>query len=157
MDQYMAAHMIESIVSLRNRWYCMQVRFGEAYVNTCKEVGLSGAIALWSMTWVPVRATPYAELCHFMNPSAQSALFNAPYFKLPSEDIAELEANPAKRQRYTELVTHTWLPTLRTLSEVFTTQVRTEPLLIRGPHPRYDRHSVPLTLRVRETCSCRCT
>ena len=143
---------------MRNRRHRLQTRFLEAYSNTCREVGLAGAIAQWSMAWVPVRATPYAEVYHYGNPSAGSAIYNAPYFKLPPEDIAELEANPAKRQRYTELVTHTWLPTLRTLSEVFTTQVRMETLLIRGPHPRSDRRSVPLTsrVRVRETCACRC-
>jgi hypothetical protein len=142
---------------MRNRRHRMQTKFTEACCNTCREVGLAGAIAQWSMAWVPVRATPYAEVYHYGNPSAWSAKYNAPYFKLPPGDIAELEANPAKRQRYTELVTHSWLPTLRTLSEVFTTQVRTEPILNRSSHPRYDRHSVPLTLRVRETCSCRCT
>jgi hypothetical protein len=148
--QYMSAHVSSVIVPLRNRPHHLQVAFLEAYVNTCDEVGLAGAIARWSMAWVPARATPYAEVYHHMNPSAQSVFFNAPYLKLPPEDIAELEANPAKRQRYIELVTHTWLPTLRTLDEIFTTKVRMEPVLIGGSHLRYDHRSVPLKLRVRE-------
>jgi hypothetical protein len=150
----MSANVSSVIVPLRNRWLRLQFRFFEAYVNTCGEVGLAGAIARWSMVWVPVRDTTYAEIFHYADPGVRSAMFNAPYLKLPPEDIAMLDANPAKRQRYIELVTHTWLPTLRTLCEVFTTQVKIEPILVGGLHPHYDHRSVSLTLHVCVCANC---
>jgi hypothetical protein len=76
--QYMAAHA--SIVLIRNWRHSLQARFGEAFISTCREVGLAGTIALGSNSWVPVRATPYAEIHHYANPNMRtSAAIAAPY------------------------------------------------------------------------------
>ena len=55
---------------------------------------------------------------------AQKCL-HIPYVKLASEDVALLEADPAKRQRYVELVKYTWLPPLRVVAKLVETQVGT--------------------------------
>ena len=66
---------------------------------------------------------PHIEVRHFGNPKAIGALLKAPYVKLPPEDVALLDADPDKRQRYCELVARSWVPPLRVLCEVFMTQV----------------------------------
>jgi hypothetical protein len=96
---------------------------GEAMFSTWGEVGLAGAIGQWSVAWLPLPATPHIEVYHFANPKTIGALLKAPYIKLLPEDVALLDADPDKRQRYCELVVHSWVPPLRRLSEVFMTQV----------------------------------
>jgi hypothetical protein len=100
-----------------------QAAVSEAVFNTWHEVGLAGAIAQWSVAWLPVPAAPHIEVHHFANPKAIGAALKAPYVKLPPEDVALLDADPEKRQRYCELVAHSWVPPLRQLSEIFLTQV----------------------------------
>ena len=68
-------------------------------------------------------AAPHIEVYHYGNPVAIAAQLKSPYFKLAPEDIAVLENDPGKRQRYTELVVETWLPPQRAMMELFTTQV----------------------------------
>jgi hypothetical protein len=92
-------------------------------VATRVEVGLAGAIGQWSAAWLPLPAAPHIEVLHFGNPKAIGALVKAPYAKLPPEDVALLDADPDKRQRYCELVARSWVPPLRVLCEVFMTQV----------------------------------
>ena len=100
-----------------------QAAVSEAMVNTWREVGLAGAIAQWTAAWLPPPATPHIEVHHYANPKALGALAKAPYVKLPPEDVALLDADPDKRQRYCELVAHSWVPPLRQLSDVVMTQV----------------------------------
>ena len=95
-------------------------------LNTWSEVGLAGAIAQWSVSMLPLSATPHIEVHHFGNPKTIGALLKAPYVKLPPEDLALLDADPDKRQRYCELVAHSWVPSMRQLSEVFMRQVGAE-------------------------------
>lgn len=90
---------------------------------TFVELGLAGAVGQWSLAWLPQPAAPHVEVLHFANPKTIGALLKAPYIKLPLEDIAVLDADPDKRQRYCELVAHSWIPPLRMLSEVCMTQV----------------------------------
>ena len=96
----------------------------EALMNTLWELGLSAQIDHWQLAWLKVSAAPHIEVYHFGNPLQVAALLKSPYFKLNPEDIGVLEGDPAVRQRYTELVVETWLPPLRALVELFTTQVR---------------------------------
>ena len=91
--------------------------------TTWLEVGVAGAIAQWSVSTLPLPATPHIEVHHFGNPKTIGALLKAPYVKLPPEDVALLDADLDKRQRYCELVAHSWVPSMRQLSEVFMTQV----------------------------------
>jgi hypothetical protein len=100
-----------------------QATVSEAMVNTWREVGLAGAIGQWSQAWLSLPAAPHIEVRHMADPKTISALLKAPYVKLPPEDVALLDADPDKRQRYCELVAHSWVPPLRQLCEVFMTQV----------------------------------
>ena len=70
----------------------------------------------------PLLIAPELAVCR--PPTLRSFSLKSPYFKLAPEDIAVLESDPAVRQRYTELVVETWLPPLRVMFELFTTQVR---------------------------------
>ena len=96
----------------------------EALINTIGELGLTAWIDHWQFAWLKVPAAPHIEVYHYGNPATIAAELKSPYFKLAPEDIAVLENDPGKRQRYTELVVETWLPPLRALVELFTTQVR---------------------------------
>ena len=87
------------------------------------ELGLAAQIDHWQLAWLKVPAAPHIEVYRYGNPATVAAQLKSPYFKLAPEDIAVLENDPGKRQRYTELVVETWLPPLRALVELFTTQV----------------------------------
>ena len=92
--------------------------------NTIGELGLSAQIDHWQLAWLKVPAAPHIEVYEYGNPAAVASMLKSPYFKLAPEDIAVLELDPAVRQRYTELVVETWLPPLRVMVDLFTTQVR---------------------------------
>ena len=96
----------------------------EALFDSLWELGLSAQIDHWQLAWLKVPAAPHIEVYHYGNPATVATQLTSPYFKLAPEDIAVLENDPGKRQRYTELVVETWLPPLRALVELFTTQVR---------------------------------
>ena len=96
----------------------------EALVNIMGELGLAAWIDQWQLAWLKVPAAPHIEVYHYGNPASIAAMLRLPYFKLAPEDIAVLENDQAARQRYTELVEETWLPPLRAMVELFTTQVR---------------------------------
>ena len=95
----------------------------EALKNTLGELGLAAWIDHWQLAWLKVPVAPHIEVFHYGNPATVAAKLKSPYFKLAPEDIAVLESDPAVRQRYTELVVGTWLPPLRVIVELFTTQV----------------------------------
>jgi len=96
----------------------------EAIWGTMGELGLAAQIDHWQLAWLKVPAAPHIEVFHYGSPVMIAAMLKSPYFKLALEDIAVLENDPGTRQRYTELVVETWLPPLRALVELFTTQVR---------------------------------
>ena len=73
---------------------------------TWRELGLAGAIGQWSQAWLPLPAALHIEVLHHANPKSIGAALKAPYVKLPPEDVAVLDADPDKRQRYCELVVH---------------------------------------------------
>jgi hypothetical protein len=96
----------------------------EALCNTMGELGLAAQIDHWQLAWLKVSAAPHIEVFHYGSPAGIAALLKSPYFKLAPEDIAVFEGDLAMRQRYTELVVETWLPPLRVMVDLFTTQVR---------------------------------
>ena len=100
------------------------VQLGEALLNTIGELGLAAQIDHWQLAWLKVPAAPHIEVFRYANPATIATQLKSPYFKLAPEDIAVLENDDGKRQRYTELVVETWLPPLRALVELFATQVR---------------------------------
>jgi hypothetical protein len=87
------------------------------------ELGLAARIDHWQLAWLKVPAALHIEAFRYGNPASVATQLKSPYFKLAPEDIAVLETDDGKRQRYTELVVETWLPPLRALVELFTTQV----------------------------------
>ena len=100
------------------------VQLGEALSNTLGELGLTAWIDHWQLAWLKVPAAPHIEVYHYGSPATVATQLKSSYFKLAFEDIAALENDPGKRQRYTELVVETWLPPPQALLELFTTQVR---------------------------------
>ena len=100
-----------------------QTAVSDVMFATWGEIGLARAIGQWSLAWLPQPAAPHVEVYHPANPQMIGALLKAPYVKLPPEDVAVLDADPDKRQRYCELVAHSWVPPLRVLCEVCMTQV----------------------------------
>jgi hypothetical protein len=96
----------------------------EALMNTLGELGLAAWIDHWQIAWLKASAAPHIEVYHFGNPLQVAALLKSPYFQLAPEDISVLESDSAVRQRYTELVVETWLPPLRVMVDLFSTQVR---------------------------------
>jgi hypothetical protein len=69
-------------------------------------------------------ATPHVEILNLNHPARVAAGLRAPFFKLAPEDVALLASNPARCQRYVELVTYSWMPPLRRMAELIATQVR---------------------------------
>ena len=116
----------------------------EALQNTMGELGLSAQIDHWQTAWLQVSAAPHIEVYQFGNPAGVAALLKSPYFKLAPEDIAVLESNPAVRQRYTELVVETWLPPLRVMVDLFTTQVRLKSCALSWHAPLHS-HAIRIT------------
>ena len=99
--------------------------------GTYRELGMGRILAdMAATTWQTVGGTSHMELFNYtMNREYNQKGMRIPYVKLTLEDLALLETDPAKRQRYVELVTHTWLPPLRNLVTLVDTQVggRTRP------------------------------
>jgi hypothetical protein len=57
------------------------------------------------------------------HPARFAASLRAPFFKLAPEDVVLLGSDPARRQRYMELVIYSWMPPLRRMAELIATQV----------------------------------
>jgi hypothetical protein len=75
--------------------------------------------------YVPFAAAPHMEMYSSSREetfATAKALVVAPFFKLSPKDIDVLESDPAKQQRYTELVEYTWLPALSRIERTFATQ-----------------------------------
>jgi hypothetical protein len=104
--------------------YTSHNQLTEALCNTLWELGLAAQIDHWQLAWLKVSAAPHIDVFQVGNPGTIAAMLKSPYFKLATEDITVLESDPAVRQRYTELVVETWLPPLRVMVDLFTTQVR---------------------------------
>ena len=67
---------------------------------------------------------PYVTVPYIGNPALYTALATSPFFfTLPPEDLAHLDAKPARRARWEELVLHTVLPGLRELVPVLQMKV----------------------------------
>ena len=92
--------------------------------GTYRELGLGRILADMAATmWLSVGGSSHMELFNNTNREYMQKGLRIPYVKLTLEDLALLETDPAKRQRYVELVTHTWLPPLRVLATLVDTQV----------------------------------
>jgi hypothetical protein len=96
----------------------------EAICSTMGELGLASQVGHWQLAWLEVAAASHIEVFHLASSTTVATCMKSPYFKLAPEDIAVLENDTSARQRYTELVTATWLPPMRVMAELFSTQVR---------------------------------
>ena len=90
-----------------------------AWIFASEELGLSRN-SLYSVEFVAQPATPRIQILNITNPAGWNAAGRMPYYKLAPEDVTLLESNPAKRERYSELVAHCMLPPLRHLTEMLT-------------------------------------
>ena len=92
-----------------------------AWIHASEELGFSHN-NLYSVEFVAQPATPRIQILNTNNPAGWNANGRMPYYKLAPEDVTLLESNPAKRERYSELVAHCMLPPLRHLTEMLATK-----------------------------------
>ena len=70
------------------------------------------------MKWLSLTDTPRVQVNWMGDREMAQRMLSTPYTNLPPNDIATLEADPFKRQRYIELVKYTWLPPLQLVAEL---------------------------------------
>ena len=102
----------------------MQATFIIAIEHTALELKLPTHCGTYTIQCASQPATPHVEMFNLNDPARFAAGFRAPFFKLAPEDVALLVSDPARRQRYVELVTYSWIPPLRRMAELIATQVR---------------------------------
>ena len=102
----------------------MQIAFASAIEHTALELKLPTHCGTYSLQCASQPATPHVEILHYNDKARMAAGMRAPFFKLAPEDVALLASDPARRQRYMELVTYSWMPPLRRMAELIATHVR---------------------------------
>ena len=102
----------------------MQNTFTTAIEHTALELKLPIHCDIYRLQYAAQPATPHVEIFNMPEPARMAAGMRAPFFKLAPEDVALLASDPARRQRYMELVTYSWMPPLRRMAELIATQVR---------------------------------
>ena len=112
----------------------MQLCFISAIDLTALELKLFTHCNTYSLQCAAQPATPHVEIFSLNHPARHAAGMRAPSFKLAPEDVALLVSDPARRQRYIELVTCTWMPPLRRMVELLANQVwRSRPIARDAP------------------------
>jgi hypothetical protein len=100
-------------------------RFLAAFSRTVLDCGLEAYIATYTMQWISPPTQPHVSVFTFDNPAMTKATAANPFtFTLSPEDLARLAADPVKRARWAESVTHGLLPPLRELVPIIQTKVR---------------------------------
>jgi hypothetical protein len=110
----------------------MQATVMTAIEHTALELKLPTHCGTYSLQCASQPATPHVEIFNVSDPAHRAATLRAPFFKLAPEDVALLDSDPARRQRYMELVTYSWMPPLRRMAELIATQVRQSRLVATG-------------------------
>jgi hypothetical protein len=90
-----------------------------------RELQLDDFLALYHQHYESFAAAPHMEIFSLSReeaPAFAAAVVSAPFFKLSPDDVGTLASDPTKRQRYTELVEHTWLPPLRRIERTIATE-----------------------------------
>ena len=100
-----------------------QISFFDAWNRLVHELQLAEWLAHFSFEFVKVPAAPWTEFLNSTNKATLSAWSKVPFSKLPPADLADIDSDPAKRQRYTELVRASYLPPLRCMADIVHTQV----------------------------------
>ena len=81
-------------------------------------------LAQFSYEFVKLPAAPWMEFLNATNKATLYAFSKVPFVIFPPADLADIDSDPAKRQRYTELVRASYLPPLRCMADIIHTQVR---------------------------------
>ena len=93
-----------------------------AWLLLAAELELPDFSSLYKPEMAIMPAAPYVKILK------GTALFRAtarvPFFQLSDGDVAVVAADPARTQRYAELVTHSVAPALRRIAQTVATQVR---------------------------------
>ena len=100
-----------------------QTSYHDAWVRLVHELQPAEWLAQFSYEFVKLPAAPWMEFSNSTNKAFLSAISKVPFLKLPPGDLADIDSDPAKRQRYTELVRASYLPPLRRMADIVHTQV----------------------------------
>jgi hypothetical protein len=95
----------------------------DAWNRLVHELQLAETLAQFSYEFVKLPAAPWMEFLNVTNKASLSAWSKVPFANLPLPDLADIDNDPAKRQRYTELVRASYLPPLRHMADIVHTQV----------------------------------
>ena len=99
--------------------------FGKAFERATFECGCEGYTATYRVEWISPPTQPYATVMHCGNPESFKGLAANPFaYTLSPPDLARLAAEPSRRARWEELVSHSVLPPLRQLLPILQTKVR---------------------------------
>ena len=100
-------------------------QFLTAFHRATLECGLEGHLATYAVEFVSPPTQPHATVWYAGNPKYFKAIAASPFLgTLSPDDVARLAADPTKRARWVELVTHTLIPPLRELVLIIQTKVR---------------------------------
>ena len=117
-------------------------QFNIAFASAALECGLEDYLATYDIEFVSPPAQPYATVWYAGSPKHYKAIAASPFVgTLPPDELARLAADPTKRARWVELVTHTLLPVLRELVPIIQTKVR------RATRAHSPQRGPPLTAR----------
>jgi hypothetical protein len=94
-----------------------QNAYAHAVVHTAKELELPHYLTSYDITFMTFPAAPHMDMYIHKNPKNPELTYAAPFFKLAPADIALLATDPAKQQRYTELVRSALLPARHTSTQ----------------------------------------
>ena len=99
--------------------------FQRAYDRAMFDCGVEEYVATYAMQWISPPTQPYATVMNLGNPELYKRFAASPFvYTLPPPDLARLAAEPDRRARWEELVSHTFLPPLRQLLPILQTKVR---------------------------------
>jgi hypothetical protein len=98
--------------------------FIRAYERAAFECGCESYTTTYAFEWISPPTQPYATL-NGGDPETFKRIAASPFlYTLPPPDLARLAAEPTRRARWEELVSHTFLPPLRQLLPILQTKVR---------------------------------
>jgi hypothetical protein len=101
------------------------VAFIKAYERATFECGCENYTTTYAFEWISPPTQPYATVLNAGKPETFKAVAANPFvYTLPPPDLARLAAEPSRRARWEELVSHTFLPPLRQLLPILQTKVR---------------------------------
>ena len=100
-----------------------QLSYLDAWTRLVHELQPAETLAQFSIEFVKLPAAPWMEFSDATNKASLYAFSKVPFGNLPPTDLADIDSDPAKRQRYTELVRASYLPPLRCMADIVHTQV----------------------------------